>query len=699
MKKSITLFVLMGAACIAGAQNLLSKVPSTASLVIKYSGDNLTNKVPVKKLDSYNFVKNNLYKALKIDSLTSLEGTGINFQQDAYQYVTMEDSSVNFTSLFGLEDVSKFLKLLQANYHAEMKPERKNGFEFLTISDDVYVGWNTKQAVLVFSNYQNKKYYYDYMYSDHTVSADSAVAMVDSDAPAMVDTAIIFTPPVIEKEKPGKQKKGAIKKGKSKATPKGKAGKGKKKPAPKKMDEEVMTDEKIEGIVEAPKEDYSYSYDTTGQAEREAKREAFEKEQDKYAAAMQKKLSDSIINTFFNGNAASIETEVSYKKVIDPAANVSAWINYDNLMYQYWRYIFGRGYGYGHAKDILAPRDFGNNENAGFRSGLSLFFEKDKMRLEQKMFAPDEKIAAMGRDIYNSKQSAALAGFINPGNIGYLSASINTEAMANYYYKMMRQYLNSNPVTKDNAAMIDVMIDFIEILIDEKGIADLMPGNMMFVLHDMKTKTVTYTDYTYDDNFKSTEVKKTKEEVSPNFTFVMETRKDAFLKKIAELPLKYAEKEMFDYKEKGGYYVLTFDPEKYPISNLYFMVKDGKGIVTTSKEVADMALNNTGYTLDAVTKNAVLNNNMSLRIDVKKMVQQINQQLNDEAGKKISKYLEENMGDVQMQGGLKDGMMQSTTTMSITGNNANSLEFFFNMIDEINSIIEKDKEEKSKKID
>jgi len=691
MKKSITLFVLVGAACMAGkAQNLVSKVPSTASLVVKYSGDNLTNKVPVKKLDSYNFVKNNLYKALKIDSLTSLESTGINFEQDAYQYVTMEDSSINFTSFFALKDVTLFLKLVQANYQAEMKPEKKNGFELLAISDDMYVGWNDKQAALVYSSYQNKKYYWQSMYSNDTVVVadviDTAVAIEVAPPPPPPPPAP--AKPKVKKAAPGKKapaKKAAGKKGKAK------------KPAPKKTDEEVVINETIEI---APVEDSPYSYDTTGQAEREAKQAAFEKEQNSYAAGIQKKLADSIINHFFNGNTASIETELSYKKVIDPAANVSAWVNYDNLIYQYWKYIFGRGYLSGsHNNYSVSPRDFGSNENNGFRSGMNLFFEKDKMRMEQKMFAPDEKIAAMGRDVYNSKQSNALAGYINPGNVGYLSASMNTEAMANYYYKMIRQYLNSSPDTRKEAAMMDVVMDFVEILIDEKGIADLMPGNMVFVLHDMKTKTVTYTDYTYDDNFKSTEIKKTKEELAPNFTFVLETRKEAFLKKIADLPLKYAERERFDYKEKGGYYELAFDPEKYPISSLFFMVKDGKGIVTTSKEIIDMTLNNTGYTLDAATKNAVLNNNMSLRVDTKKLIQQINPQLSGEASKKISKYLEDNMGDVQMQGGLKDGMMQTTATMSIIGNNTNSLEFFFNMIDEINSIIEKDKEERNKLVD
>ena len=129
------------------------------------------------------------------------------------------------------------------------------------------------------------------------------------------------------------------------------------------------------------------------------------------------------------------------------------------------------------------------------------------------------------------------------------------------------------------------------------------------------------------------------------------------------------------------------------------MVKDGKAIVTTSKEVIDMTLANTGYTLDAATKNSVLTNNVVMRIDTKKMMQQITPELTSETSKKIGKYFEENMGDVKMEGGIKDGIMQGTTTMGITGNHTNSLEFFFNMIDAINGIMEKDKEEKQKKVD
>jgi len=684
MRKTITLMLFAAASCNSHAQNLLSKVPANAVMTVKYSGNNLSQNVPLKKLDSYNFVKNNLYKALKVDSLQSLEGTGINFEQDAYQYATMDDSCINFTSLFALKNKQQFLQLVQANYHAEMKPIQKNGFEFLSISPNTYIGWNDKQAILVYSSYQNKQNYYDYKYS---LPYDSTAVIVDSVVAAPMEEPAPPPPPPPPKPK---IKKGAP--GKKGPVAKGSKSKGKK-PAPKKQvkpveDEPVMIDEAIE----VPSGDYTY--DTTGQAAREA----WEKEHDNYYAAKQGKHADSIANSFFNGNAASIETEPSYKKTIDQAANVSVWLNYDNLLYQYWNYIFKGWRSIVHYPNPGAAYT-DNSQNKGFRTGMNIYFDKDKMRMEQNMYTPDEQMAAMGRDVYNSKQSSSLAGLINPGHIAYMSASMNTEAMANYYYKLIRQYLNSFPYTKEHSDMIDVYIDFMEIIIDEKAIAELMPGNMVMVLHDMKTKTVSYTDYTYDDNFKATEIKKTKEELSPNFTFAMETKKEGFMKKIANLPLKYAAKEKFNYKEKGGYYELAFEEGKMPLSSLYFIVNGGKAVVTTSKEVVDMVLANKSYELDAASKSSVLGNNMSLRIDTKKLVQQINPQLSGETSKKISQYFEDNMSDVKMEGGIKDGMMHSSATVNITGNHTNSLEFFFNMIDEINNIIEKDKAESRKKVD
>ena len=129
------------------------------------------------------------------------------------------------------------------------------------------------------------------------------------------------------------------------------------------------------------------------------------------------------------------------------------------------------------------------------------------------------------------------------------------------------------------------------------------------------------------------------------------------------------------------------------------MVKNGKAVVTTSKEAIDLTINNTGFATDAVTKNSILNNNYSLNISTKKILEKMGSEFSAGVNKKIGDYLLANMGDIKMESSFKDGIIQGTTTMSINGNHANSLEFFFNMMDAINNIIEKEKQEQEKKVD
>jgi hypothetical protein len=665
------------------AQNLLAKVPVTSSAVIKYAGENFTKNMPLQKLDTYGFIKDNFFKMLRIDTLTSIKNMGINFEQDTYQYVTMEDSAMSFVTLLHLKNAAQFLQLIKASYGTDsiLKPIKKNGFEFLNISANTYIGWNATTAVIVNTTYQNKKSYYDYKYSNNSDSAVTVAA--EAVSAAVADTAAaVFTPPVIVKDK---TKKPTYKKntGKATVTAKGR-GAVKKQTVKKKLTEEQIAEKMAE-------ENYRIQDSIEN-----VKRELWDQQQDMIAKAKQLTAAEKIIANTFTGTVNSIENELSYKKIIDPAAHASVWLNYESLLKQYWGSMFGGAYYlFGAGRSYNLPV---KDTTDGFKSAANMYFDKDKMRIEQKMFSADAKMAAMGRDIMNSKQNAALANYVNPDNIGYFSASINTEAMANYYYSLMKKYISSTPYMSEYSDMVNVYIDLLEIIIDEKGIADLLPGNYMFVMHDMKNKLVTYTDYDYDKDYNKTEVKKTKNELSPNFSFIMETRKEGFMQKLANLPLKYAEKGKYNYKDRGGYYELVFDSGAYPISSLYFMIKNGRGIITTSKEVIDMTVNNTGFATDAATKNSILNNNYSLNLNTKRLLQKIAPEFSTNLNKKISDYLLENMGDVKMESSIKDGMIQATTTMGIKGSHANSFEFFFNMIDAINNIIEKDKEEKEKSI-
>jgi hypothetical protein len=660
------------------AQNYLSKVPSTSSVVIKYSGENFSKQVPLQKLDSYNFIKHNFFKLLHIDTLTSLQNIGINFQQGAYQYITMEDSAMSFVTLLHLNNAQQFLQLIKGTYKAgtATKTERKNGFDLIAIDAATYIGWNETSAVIVHTTYQNKRsYYYDY------VSVDSVQAVI-VEAPVSVADTIKFTPSKIAKDKKPVVKKSATTKSKTKPAPK--------KPVTKKpviVDEEV----KEETVLAQAEEDSKYHIQDSIN---NLKRELWEQQQDMIAKKKQQEVAEKIMNSTFTGTINSIQNDLSYTKIIDPAAHASVWINAESLSRQYWNSMYlGMFYGLGRN-----PQYMMKDTTDGFKSSVNIYFEKNKMRMEQKTFSADTKMATMGMDIMKSKQNAGMVKYVNPDNIGYFSMSINTEAMANYYYTVMKKYMANTFYMNEYADIVNVYIDLVEILIDEKGIADLMPGNVLFVMHDLKPRLVNYTDYEYDKDFNSKQVQKTKKELSPNFTFIMETRKEGFMQKIASLPLKYAEKEHFDYKERGGYYELAFDSGKYPISSLYFMVKDGKAIVTTSKEVVDMTLNNTGFATDADSKNSILNNNYSLKLNSKRLMERLGTEFSTDVNKKISDYVMKNIGDIKMESSLKDGMIQGTTIMNINGNHSNSLEFFFNLMDSINSIIEKDKQEKEKSV-
>jgi hypothetical protein len=632
------------------AQDFLSVVPSNATVVIKYSGDNFSKSLPVEKLDRYGFIKNDLFKTLHLDKRTTLKNIGIDFGQDFYQYITMDDTCMSFVSLLNIKNEAQFLKLIKANFSSTQKIVTKNGYSLMPVSETSYIGWNKNRAIIVNSSYQNRQSYYPY-YTEMK-PADTIVVYTDSTAAEEKIEEIIIAPPV--------------------------------------------ADTMVEVIPEEKTEEMRQTEDSLQQIRDSVynmKWELWNQQQDMIAKKQQQFTAEKIIENSFAGNINSIKNDPGYKKIIDPAAHVSAWLKTESIFSQYSNYFNKGAYG------LLGKAAFRYTDNTtDFNTAVNMYFDKDKLRMESKSFSADTKMNNLMLNVMNSNPNTTLVKYVNPGNIGYFSASINTEAMVNYYYPLMKKYMTNMYGMNEYSDVLDVYIDLIQIMIDEKGIAELLPGNYMFVMHDMKPEIVDYTDYEYDAEYNRKEVKKTKKELSPDFTFAMETKKEDFMQKLANLPVKYAKKEGYNYKEKGGYYELAFDTGKYPIKSLYFMVKDGKAIVTTSKEVINMTLNNTGFTTDAETKNSILNHNYSLNINTKRLLEKLDTQLSSDVNKKITDYLNKNMGDLKMESSVKDGMVQGTTTLSIKGTHTNSLEFFFDMMEAINNIIEQDKQEKEKKL-
>lgn len=173
---------------------ILNIVPSNATVVVKYSGDNFSKTLPVEKLDRYGFIKNDLFKTLHFDKRTTIKNIGIDFGQDFYQYISMDDTCLNFVSLLNIKNEAQFLKFIKTNFSATQNITVKNGYSFMPISETSYLGWNKSRAVVVNSSYQNKESYFPY-YTEMK-PADTVVVV----APPVADTMTEVIPEEITEE-------------------------------------------------------------------------------------------------------------------------------------------------------------------------------------------------------------------------------------------------------------------------------------------------------------------------------------------------------------------------------------------------------------------------------------------------------------------------------------------------------------------
>ena len=167
------------------AQNLIANVPASSNLVIKYAGENFKTLMPLQKVDGYSFIKNNLFKLVDIDTLTSVQSMGIDFEQDSYQYVVSEDSALSFVTLLNLKNASQFLQIFMYAINAKNKVEQKNGYSMLALSASTYVGWTNSKAIIVNASYQYKESYWDHKYKNDTISAAVSV-IADRDRKSVV---------------------------------------------------------------------------------------------------------------------------------------------------------------------------------------------------------------------------------------------------------------------------------------------------------------------------------------------------------------------------------------------------------------------------------------------------------------------------------------------------------------------------------
>jgi hypothetical protein len=653
--KKILLFLILCSSTTLFAQDLAIKVPENAPFALCFNGKNLNEKVALKTIQDYPWMRALLEKELKFLP-KDLSQTGIDLTNKHYQYYINKDTVMNYVVLIPLNNSALFEKLVQSKYGDSLKVKKQESYSSVCTSKNHHLAWNDKFAILVNASYTKpytNKYNDTDPYSDLTsmdttgVLVDSATVAYDYEAPAYV--------PEME-AKPIPEKKSKSKKGK-------KSKKVKEKP-----------------IIIEPTEEEIYAAQDKAKAElEETNRKLLELENKKNDSIESLKIDPVVHLIFKEAFDSKAETTIINSSIFknnNPKSDFFVFADIDALTNQVYSSFLG-------ANSTLAGIYKNGILNSTFYANA--YFEKDRIRLSQAITPKNEETKKSFQEMLNSKIDKNLLNYVGNNVLGYYSIAMDTQAIMNYEYTILKNTLNSayQSYTKDTSGNeADVLIDAIALLLDEKAIADLIPGNALFVLHDLKKVEREFVTIDYDENYEQIETKGTKEEIQPDFTFMMNTRNESFVNKLLQLPLNKSKFTATDYQLTNGYYTIHFEKDNI-LENLYIGMKNGVVMITTSKVNVENLIQQMVMPLQANFKKSISKNNTAAWIDLQKIISASKTEFDKDTKTNYFDIAQKNAGEITMETKFKNGAIATEATYTIKGEHSNSLQYFFDVINEM----------------
>ncbi len=367
----------------------------------------------------------------------------------------------------------------------------------------------------------------------------------------------------------------------------------------------------------------------------------------------------------FNYNGASIRSNQSYLKSKDSKSSATLWVsNYggmiNDMMKSSMYYAFGNS-------------DLVHRNRMGFGSMVAqLYFEEDKARMTSKLEIND-KWAKTFKNIYASKLDKSFFKYFNEKDVlSYASFAMNTEALLDEYPRLMSEvYGGMLPEYEEETS---VVAELFSVIVDEEAVAELVTGDMLFILNDIIEKDIAYTTYEYDDDYNETEVKKTKKEASPDFTIIIGSENEKLLFRLIKLGVKH---EAFETKK--NYYKLNL-PSKTPF-DLFAVIKDEKIFLTTSEKRLTAIISNRIVSNSGAHKKLIRKNASVFYMDIDKLISKIPESELSKSEKEFANYAKNNLKDAYITGKMKGNVLYSEFIIETEKNRKNSLKVLLNFLE------------------
>jgi len=644
------------------------QVPDNVLFYMEVNGKQLNGKVDWQKLNPIlqDLNKNSAEKP----SWKDFSDIGIENDAKQYHYAVFNDTVKTYTAHLILKDSKKFLNFLNTSAKKELEVTKKDKYSYVHLNNESFVAWNDKKAVMSLITYTKK--FPQVLWNDQ----DSSVVVIDSAAVA-TDSIAAVDSTYYEPEKPFDYKeeikylKDEIKYQKQDI---------------KEHQQEIVRLQKdikyLEKHHKYPEQKTTENLDSeevasakpTEEYNEEAEELAYQKEMDSIKAAdfkILKSLAEIDFDKYFD---AGTEIVVPKKLVAfqDVKSDVFAFVSYGE--------IFQNGL---YSKMMSAYKLGGLIDNFyNSNTFYNLYFEKNKVRLVSNYQHKNPDIQKNMAAVYKGKKNKKLTALINDKSIGYYAINIDGYK----YFDLMYSFFENN--SDDNSKYqkeLELVLETVKIVLDEEAISKIAPGNGIFVLNELNTKKVEYTDYEYDENYNSKEVKKMKDVVVPDFTFAFATDNENYWKRVFNF-LSTSKELAKKFVKNGDVYFFKNDAKNNTyIDQLCFTVKDG--IVYLATSPSNLLAKKQSSTTEKFTKDAS-KFPVYGKLDMRRFLNGLEQEFKTGSDKKSLDLFRKNMGDFDFKSEPKKESIETEINYTTPNSSDNSLMYFFDFCNDIIKLTE-----------
>lgn len=672
-KIQLLVFLCAGLLFVFAQQRM--KLPKDVLFYMEINGKQLDKKVNWEKFNP--FLQEVAKKGKAKPNWTDYSKTGIKYDATQYHYAVLNDSVKAYTAHFILDDQGKFQEFIHSVKKEGLEITKKNKYSYVNLDDDVFVAWNGNRAVLKTISY-NRPYNWE-----DDIAVDSAVAVIDSTAvadsiyagpetdSAYVEKAFDYKEEIRYLKQDLQSLQESIKENNAEITRIRKdinyLEKHHQYPAEKKGSTDKNYSEKGTEPLSPPMPE---DMEEDNPEEDEIYRKALDSINiEKFKIV--KKLSEAGFDDYFN-SGAELEVPAGMTAYRDGNSDVFVYLDYAGIMKSGVYGSMMRRYEFG--------QFFTNFYNSNY--SYNLYFDKDQVRLVNNYRHNNPEIQKSIAAIYKGKKNKKLTALINDKSVGYYAINVD----GSKYFDMLYTFLKSSGET-DYRNEAELIMETMKIALDEEAIARIAPGNGIFVLNELKSKTVSYTDFEYDDDYNEKEVQKTKEVVMPDFTFAFATENEGYWNRIFTL-LTANKKTSKNFSKNGNFYVFKDENSQGYFDQLFFTVKDGIVYVASSPD--NTVPKNQSEMAKMWAKDSAKYPS-SGRFDMQKLLSGLEKEFKSIPERKTLDLIRRNVGEVYFKTEAKGNTIETEIDYRIRNSSENSLMYFFDLFDEIYKINESEK--------